>query len=97
MNAARAKYENGQIVLTEAVDWPEGTELSVEPLSTNGDDSADQLSDDTESIARWLKWYDSVQPLVFTAEEEADLAAWRQKVKAYTIQTMDRDIQGLFP
>jgi hypothetical protein len=40
-------------------------------------------------------WYDSLEPLEFTSDERTDLAAWRQKVKEYTIANMHKGIEGL--
>ena len=48
-----------------------------------------------EAVSDWLAWYDSLEPLLITPEEEADLAEWRQKVKAYTIANMYQRIEGL--
>ena len=33
MNAIKATWINGQILPTEPVDWPEGSELVVEPVN----------------------------------------------------------------
>ncbi len=99
MQAIKGKYENGQIVLNEPADWPEGTEVVVEPVpqeETIGIREED-WPDTPEAIAEWLRWYDSLEPLEFTPEEEADLAAWRQKVKDYTIANMGKGIGEMFP
>jgi predicted DNA-binding antitoxin AbrB/MazE fold protein len=81
MKAIQAIWQNGQIIPTQPVDWPEGTELAVEaieePLET--DSSEGLLGDDPESIARWLAWLDSLEPLELTPEEEAALQAARQQ------------------
>ena len=47
-----------------------------------------------EAIADWLAWYDSLEPLVFTPEEEMDLRDWRRRVKEYTIAHMNEGIGG---
>jgi hypothetical protein len=81
VKAIHAIWKNGQIVPTQPVDWPEGTALAVEPieepLETNSE--GDLLGDDPESIARWLDWLDSLEPLHFTPEEEAALQAAQQR------------------
>jgi hypothetical protein len=76
MKSIHAVWKNGQIVPTQPVDWPDGTELAVEPLEQpiETDPEADLLGDDDASIARWLAWFDSLEPLSFTPEEEA---AWQ--------------------
>jgi hypothetical protein len=81
------------------VDWPEGRRLLVEPdLSQNdpGGVREEEWSNSPEAIAKWLEWYDSLEPLIFTPEEERDIAAWRQKVKEHTIANMHKDLGGLF-
>ena len=49
-----------------------------------------------EEIEDWLRWYHSLEPLEFTPEEEADLAAWRRKVKEYEIARSAERMEGLF-
>ena len=57
--------------------------------------SDEDWSNSPEAVADWLAWYDSLEPLEFTADERTDLAAWRQKVKDYTIANMHKGIEGL--
>ena len=79
MNAIRATWKDGQIIPDGPVDWPDGARLLVEP-----DPVAEEESLDTpEAIADWLKWYDSLQPLIFTEEERAALEADRQARKEW--------------
>src|SRR5437870_2141407 len=76
MKAIHAIWKDGRIVPTQPVDWPEGTALVVEPVDEPraAEPEGDLLGDAPESIARWLAWYDTLEPLIFTPEEEA---AWR--------------------
>jgi hypothetical protein len=78
MKAIRAIWKDGRIIPTQPVDWPEGTALAVEPIEESlADPEGDLLGGDPESIARWLAWFDSLEPLNFTSEEEAQLQAAR--------------------
>ena len=80
------------------VDWPEGCRLTIEPeiVGPNSIGVSDEdWSNSPEAVADWLAWYDSLEPLEFTSEERTDLAAWRQKVKEYTIANMHKGIEGL--
>jgi hypothetical protein len=98
MNEIHATWKDGRIVPDGPVDWPEGCRLRIEPdpeQTGAGECDEDEWSNSPEAIADWLAWYDSLEPLVFTAEEAADLDAWR-RVKEYTIAHMDKGIEGLF-
>jgi hypothetical protein len=89
-------YEAGRVVLKTPVDWLEGTSVEVtlvQPASNKIGMTEDDWRTDPESIAKWLKWYDSLEPLEFTPQEEADQAAWRQKVKEYDIAKSQRRIE----
>jgi hypothetical protein len=98
MDAIHATWKSGQIILDGPVDWPEGCRLVIEP-ETAGEQNGIREEDGAntpEAIATWLKWYASLEPLVFTPEEEADLAAWRQKIKEYTLANMHKGVEELF-
>jgi hypothetical protein len=99
MDVVRAIWKDGQVLLDGAVDWPDGSRLLIEPDSFNGEAIGvreEDWSNTPEAIAAWLKWYDSLEPLIFTPDEEADLAAWRKRVKEYTIANMEKNVEGLF-
>jgi hypothetical protein len=94
----RATWKNGQIVPDSPVDWPEGCRLVVEPDVPQPESIGvrdEDWSNAPEAIADWLAWYDSLEPLQFTAQEKADLQAWRQKMKEYTIANMHKGIRDL--
>ncbi len=81
MKTIHAIWKNGQIVPTQPVEWPEGTALTVEPIEEAlvPDLEGGLLGDDPASVARWLVWFDSLEPLNFTAEEEAAWQAARRE------------------
>jgi hypothetical protein len=101
MNIVEATYTNGQVVLPGPVDWPDGTKVWIEPC--NGRQPAalgipdDQWPTTPEGIAEHLKKMDLIEPFEMSAEERADIAAWRQRVKEYTIANMNQGIDELFP
>lgn len=76
MKGTRGVWKNGQVLLSEPVDWVEGTPLSVEPAQepTPGAPPGDLLGNDPASIARWLSWYETLEPLELNQD---DLAAWK--------------------
>ncbi len=54
------------------------------------------MSNSPEAIADWLEWYDSLEPLLLTPEEEADADAWMRKANDHSIASLERDIGDLF-
>jgi hypothetical protein len=84
-------WKDGQILLDEPVDWPEGCRVVVapaEPSEVHGMVEEEQ-SDDPEAIAKWLAEFDAIPPWQMSAEEEAEWQAARQAVKDYTIAKMN--------
>ncbi|MBL8797351.1 MAG: hypothetical protein JNM56_25845 [Planctomycetia bacterium] len=93
MNAVRATWKNGQIVPDGPVDWADGARLLVQPDN-------DDFADSPEAIADWLRWYDSLQPLIFTAEEQAAWEANRQARKDWEkshVDERDAKLRGIWP
>jgi hypothetical protein len=98
MNAIKGTYRQGKIILKEQADWPDGTEVLIEPRlreETLGMREEDWPTD-KEGIARLLARMDEIEPLDMTPEEEADIAAWRKKVKDYTIAKTEKNIDRMF-
>src|SRR5229473_919351 len=91
MKVMNATYKNGQVVLDEPADWPDGCRLLVEPaleeesLGIREED----WSDTPEAIADWLRWYDSLEPLEMSPEEEAAWQAARRAQKDFEKATFD--------
>ena len=75
MNGIKAMVRDGRIVTDSPIDFPEGTELLV----LRRDDAEDDWDSSPEAISAWVKWYESLEPLVFTEEE---IAAWKADQKA---------------
>lgn len=90
MIAVHAKWKDGQVVVEEAVDWPDGCELEVRPMIRNG--SSDDLveSDDPEMIARWITEFQATPPVQMTATEEAEWHAARQAQREFELKTFQQ-------
>jgi hypothetical protein len=87
----------GQVIVAKPIDLPDGTEVVVASgPSTSEDDGAEGWDNSAEAIATWMKWYDSLEPLIFTPEEEADTEAWLKKMNDYSSAHMDKGIEDLF-
>lgn len=98
MNAVNGTWKNGSIVLDRPIDWPDGCRLAIAPLAeeeTLGIREEDWPTT-AEAMADWLTWYDSLEPLEITADEEAEFEAWRRKVKEHSIAKSQGRIAGLF-
>ncbi|HWE01451.1 MAG TPA: hypothetical protein VG326_03500 [Tepidisphaeraceae bacterium] len=68
MDAIRAIVRNGRIETMVPLKFPEGTELLV-VRSADAEVANENYDNTPEAITAWLKWYDSLEPLIFTAEE----------------------------
>ncbi len=77
------------VVVDEAVDWPDGCELEVRPVTVNGSDD-DVQSNAPEAIARWIAEFQAIPPLQMTAEEAAEWQAARQAQREFELQTFDQ-------
>lgn len=99
MNAITATWKNGQIRPDEPTDWPDGCRLRIEPLDQQGalGMHEEDWSNTPEAISDWLSWYDSLEPLEFTAEEEAELEAWRRRAKEFSVANVDKRVEDMFP
>jgi hypothetical protein len=104
MTTMTAIVRNGQLELPGPIDLPDGTEVEVLLPERAGTDSGTEevppeggWSNSPEAITDWLKWYDSLEPLILTPEEEAEAEAWLRKMNDYAIANMDPGTRGVFP
>lgn len=102
MSTIRGTIQDGKVVFDSPTDWPEGTEVSVEPLGSILQEPADILpnGDDAspEAIARRLALMDRVEPWM-TMEEEAAWKKQREEDKAAQLamwNKWNRDIEKVF-
>ena len=85
MSAIRGTIQDGKVVFSTPPDWPNGAEVDVE-LARRREEigiSEEEQGDDPESIARWLTWYDSLEPLILTREDEDRIRKAREEQKAF--------------
>ena len=101
MTALTGTWKNGQIVLDEPADWPEGCRVFIEPIP-EGEALGIREEDwptDPEGIARHLALMDQIEPLKMTPEEEAEWQAARKAQKEFEIANWEkrsRRIERLF-
>ena len=100
MNTITGTWKAGRILLDDVADWPEGARVEVSLVESEAEPLGMREADwptDPQGIAELLAHMDDCEPVVMTPEEEADIEAWRQKIKEYTIAKMNKDIDELFP
>ncbi len=68
MNPIKGIVRNGNIVLDNPTDLPEGCRVLVEPMAEQDtfDIREEDWQDTPEVIADWLRWYDALEPLLLT-------------------------------
>ena|SRR5437870_2832653 len=102
MTTIKAIVRNGRIEVDNLIDLPDGTELTIPiPDSAGTSGLADEdRSESPEAIAEWMRWYDALEPLVFTAEERAAWQAARKEQKEFELaqwQKRSQRIEDRFP
>jgi hypothetical protein len=97
MHAIKGTWQNGQVVLDENVAWPEGSRVLVEPTPLNDELGIREEDWPTtpEATAEWLQWFDSIEPVVLTAEEELEWVAARKAGREYTSANQQKRIEDL--
>src|SRR5579863_2219170 len=97
MQSVKATWKSGQIILDQAVNWPEGCKLCVElisvPTEKIGIDEAD-WADDAASIADWDAWIRTVEPLEYTPDEEATKARFDEQMRRFNIEAVRRQMEA---
>ena len=94
VNAIKATWTHGQIVLSQPVDWPEGSELLVEPVATSeiiGLDES-QWQDSPEALADWESWIRTIEPPEYTDEERSELARYREEFRRYNLEAVRKQM-----
>jgi hypothetical protein len=95
VNAIKATWINGQILPAEPVDWPEGSELLVEPLASPEKIGLDEAEwrDDAQSIADWVAWVDTIEPLLLSDEERAEMERYRAEQRRFNVEAVRQQMQ----
>jgi hypothetical protein len=90
MNAIKATWTNGRIVPSEAVDWPDGSELLVEPVPATEKIGLDESEwrDDADSIANWVAWVDTIEPLLLTEAERVEMERYRSEHRRFNVEAV---------
>ena len=83
MNAVKGTVQNGHVVLDNPTVLPEGSRVIVETITE--DETVGMREEDwqdtPEAVTAWLRWYDSLEPLERTPQEEAEWRTAREAQK----------------
>ena len=81
----------------EPVDWPEGSELRVEPINPRERIglSNDEWHDDLESITAWIEAVDKIEPLIWSEGEEEEYRRYREKCRQFNIEAVRQQMQAM--
>jgi hypothetical protein len=97
MHAIKATWTNGQIVPSEPVDWPEGSELLVEPVPKSDKIGLDESEwrDDPESIAAWIAAVDKLEPMVWAEGELEEYERYRKEFRQFNIEAVRKQMEAM--
>ena len=97
MNTIKATWTNGKIVPVGPVDWPEGSELLVQPVVASGKIGLEESEWDesAEAIADWEAWLPTIEPMVWAEGEEEEYERWRAKVKEFNIEAVRKQMETM--
>ena len=91
MDAIRAIVKSGRLELDAPSDWPEGTEVLIEPMNSQcekiGIDES-EWSDDPTSLADWEAWIQTIEPPEFTPEESQRMAEFDNQMRQFNIDAV---------
>jgi hypothetical protein len=95
MHAIKAVWKNGQILPSEPVDWPEGSKLMVSPVPVPERIGLDESEwrDDPQSIADWIAWVDTIEPMLLSDEERAEMERYRTELRRFNIEAVRKQMQ----
>jgi len=96
MDAIRATVRSGRLELDAPADWPEGTQVLIEPTTSRWEEigiDESQWSDDPSSLADWEAWIQTIEPLEFTAEEAERMAEFDNQMRRYNLDAVRRQMQ----
>jgi hypothetical protein len=99
MNVVKATWKNGQVVLDSPVEWPDGRRLLVaeEPLAEIEFMTEEAQGDDPASVEQWINELRAIPALPISPQQEAEILAWRQKVKDYNLEAVRRQMHEGIP
>jgi hypothetical protein len=96
MNAIKATVRSGRLEVQTPPDWPEGTDVLIEPMGVAGEKigiDESEWRDDAGSLADWEAWIKTIEPLEFTPEEARRMADFDEQMRQYNREAIRRQMQ----
>jgi hypothetical protein len=95
MNPIQATWVNGHIVPQGLVNWPEGTKLIVEPISTGETiGMTEEEWDDPTSLAEWEEAVRNLEPPEYTEEELKEFARYDEEFRRFNLEAVRRQMES---
>ncbi len=97
MRAIKAIWTNGRILPSEPVDWPEGSELVVEPVASSEKIGMDESEwrDDPESIAAWITAVEKIEPMIWAEGESEEYERFRKEFRQFNIEAVRKQMEEM--
>jgi hypothetical protein len=96
MSAIKGIFKGGRLELKAPPDWPDGTEVLIEPTAAPPEKiglDESEWRDDAACLADWEAWIKTIEPLEFTPEEAARMAEFDEQMRQYNIEAVRRQMQ----
>jgi hypothetical protein len=96
VNSIKATWTNGQIVPAQPVDWPEGSQLVVAPISPEVAQiglTEDEWHDDPEAVAAWTAAVEKIEPLIWLEGEREEYERFRAAQRQFNIDVVRDQMQ----
>src|SRR4051812_2621264 len=88
MSAIRAIVNDGRLEVEAPPDWPDGTEVRIEPMTPAEKIGIDESEwrDDPAALADWAAWIETIEPLEFTPEEVVRFAEFDEQMRRHNVE-----------
>jgi hypothetical protein len=96
MDAIRATVKSRRLELDAPPDWPDGTEVLIEPATAAREAigiEESQWRDDSESLADWDAWIKTIEPPEFASPEANRMAHFDQLMRVHNLEAVRRAMQ----
>jgi hypothetical protein len=100
MSILTGVFKNGSILLDHPpAEWTDGERVTVRALPWNEvvGMTEEEQGNDPESIEQWIAEFNAIPTLEMSKEEEAEITAWRRKVKEHNLEAVRRQFEEGIP